>query len=166
MEITPKKYYIGIRVCLAVVFVFLEFLFCIVLVAIVQENVMSVCITLLALLGQVVLVCFFVWLLSCKCWVAFTKEKIQVQLLFKTKEYLWKDLKQIGVLNKHQNGKDYPGFVILLPGGTPRKSYDMFFCIKNIGCLIHIPNTPLVRSYIADCYGPLDFDLSEGKPET
>ena len=165
MEIAPKKYYVGIRVCLAVLFLFFEFLFGVAIVNAVRENALSVWTWLFALLGQVVLVCFSVWLLSCKCWVAFTKEKIQVQLLFKTKEYLWKDLKQIGVLNKHQNGRDYPDLVILLPGGRPRKPHDMIFVLKNIGSLIHIPNTELIRAYIAQCYGPLDFDMFVGGSE-
>lgn len=166
MEIAPKKYYIVLRVCLTVSFLFFEFLFGVAIVNAVQENAASLWMWLRALLVQCVMIFFFLWLLGNRPWVAFAKEKIQVMLIFRTKEYLWTDLKQIGILNGKDNGEDYPDLVILLPGGIARKPYDLFFKLKNIGRLIHIPNTPPVRAYIAQCYGPLDFDAFDGKPET
>ena len=164
MEITPRKYFILLRVCLVGLFVFFEFLFVPIIVGIAKESVIWT--VILALLGQVVFLCSCVSFLCAWPWVRFTKEKIQVQVLCKTREYFWKDLKQIGVLDLRRNGRNYPDLVILLPGGIPRKSYDMFFSIKNIGRLIHIPNTPAVRDYISEFYGPLDFDAFDGKPES
>ena len=166
MEIAPRKYYIGMRVSFAFIFALLEFFFALMIVGELQESGAFLLKLLFALIGQLVLLCFFLWLLCWKPWVKLTDERIYVQIIWKIKEYQWKDIPQIGILDWHMDGRSTEDLVILLPGGVPRKPYDMFVRIKNVGRLIHIPNTPAVRACIAEYYGPLDFDMFDGKPET
>lgn len=59
----------------------------------------------------------------------------------------------------------YNELVLLKSGGSPRKYRDRFFVLRNCFRLIHLGDSPALREYVIRYYGPLDFDLSDGRSE-
>lgn len=165
MEIGKKTYYMVFRVSMAVLFCCAELIFWLLLIASVTESLMNARMWILAAFGQVVLMAFFWQAMLYFPWITLTEDTIGVMVLFKSRQYPWKSVCQIGILRLRREWQEYPDFVILLPGGSPRKHNDRTFKIRNFGKLIHIPNTPAIRQYIVAHYGPLDFNLWDNPKE-
>lgn len=79
----------------------------------------------------------------------------------------WKEIPQAGILCVPLRYGYQNTLVLLKPGVSPRKyrERDISFTLRNTCRLIELANTEAVRSYVVAHYGPLDFDLSDGKPE-
>lgn len=108
---------------------------------------------------------FTVWIAVLDPEVTLSDDGINVHRLFKKRMISWADIIQAGVL--WQPGGSVPPnkFVLLERGGSPRKYRDKTFVFRNKMHLFFIPNTPEVHRLVNKHYGPLDFDLSDGKPE-
>lgn len=97
--------------------------------------------------------------------VELSDEGIFVRVLLKKQFYQWSEIPQAGIAWRAGGKGDPNWFVILLPGGSPRKHKDITFFLRNTTKLIRLPRTSEVRQYVIAHYGPLDFDLSDGQPE-
>lgn len=97
--------------------------------------------------------------------VELTPEGIHYRVMFKKSFYPWAQIKQVGILPVYYRYGKFPGIVAVKPNGSKRKYKDKTFQLRNYGKLIHIgateENINLVRKY----YGPLDFDLYNGRSE-
>ena len=113
----------------------------------------------------------FIWsvpmwiLLSFHKKVLLTKEGIYAYTLFRGKPYPWNQIIQAGVLWRMGRTERFNEIVLLKQGGSPRKFRDDWFLLRNLRKAIRIDDNPEVRAYIGQYYGPLDFDLADGKPE-
>lgn len=94
-----------------------------------------------------------------------TAEGIHVRVFLIRRFYPWSSIRQAGVLWRMGRGMHYNEIVLLRSGGSPRKYRDRFFVLRNLFRLIYISYTPEARDFIVRHYGPLDFDLSDGRPE-
>lgn len=98
--------------------------------------------------------------------VDLSEEGIRVRVLLYSRSYTWKEIRQAGILYRRGRNCCYNQLVLLPPGGSPRKYKDKLFVFRNYFALIKLPYyTEEIRSYICCHYGPLDFDLSDGKLE-
>ena len=98
--------------------------------------------------------------------VELTAEGITVRVLIKKQFYKWTDIKQAGILYRFGRGIWYNQMVLLKGNGSCRRYQDKTFLLRNIGRVIPMEATPKIREFVISCYGPLDFDLSDGKEET
>lgn len=97
--------------------------------------------------------------------VLLTEEGIWVRFVFRKQYFSWSEILQAGILWRMGRGMWYNDFVLLLPNGYPRQYKDKTFLLRNYGKIIHMKVTEEVRNYVIKHYGPLDFDLSDGKSE-
>lgn len=97
--------------------------------------------------------------------VALDETGVKERILFKAHTYQWDEIKQAGILWRLGKGTFYNQIVLLKPGGSRRRYKDKTFVPRNDGYLIQIPYSELARNYIVKYYGPLDFDLSNGRSE-
>ena len=98
--------------------------------------------------------------------VDLSEEGIRVRVLLFSRSYTWKEIRQVGILYRRGRNCWYNQLVLLPPGGSPRKYKDKLFVLRNYFTLIKLPfYTEEIRAYICRYYGPLDFDLADGKPE-
>lgn len=93
------------------------------------------------------------------------EDGVVYQSVFRKRKVSWKEIPQAGILWAYGRGGWYNDFVLLKPGGSLRRYRDKTFALRNTCRLLHLPCTEAVRSYVLAHYGPLDFDLSDGKPE-
>lgn len=99
-------------------------------------------------------------------WGEMTEEGVFHRVLFRKQFYPWSDFLQAGILwRTGRNPYRYNDLVLLKPGGSKRKYRDRFFLLRNSRRLIHIPCTAEFKTYVIRHYGPLDFDLSDGRLE-
>ena len=94
-----------------------------------------------------------------------TSEGVSVRVLFRRRFYPWSSIQQAGVLWCQGRGGTYNEIVLLKPGGSPRRYRDRWFEVRNFFKIIHIPCNSATKQYVIAHYGPLDFDLSDGRPE-
>lgn len=97
--------------------------------------------------------------------ITLTEEGILVNRFFWKKLYPWNQIAQAGILWRMGKGIWYNDFVLLLQGGSRRGYKDKTFLLRNIGKLIHMDPSDPVQTYVRKHYGPLDFDLSDGRSE-
>ena len=97
--------------------------------------------------------------------VTMSDEGIYIRVLLNTKFLRWRDISQAGILWRTRKYGYYNDFVLLKPGGSVRRYGDKSFALRNVFRLIHLPATQEVRDFVTRHYGPLDFDLSDGKAE-
>ena len=98
--------------------------------------------------------------------VDLSEEGIRVRVLLYSRSYTWKEIRQAGILYRRGRNCCYNQLVLLPPGGSPRRYKDKLFVFRNYFSLIKLPSyTEEIRSYVCRHYGPLDFDLSDGKSE-
>lgn len=94
-----------------------------------------------------------------------TKEGIHIRVFLLRRFYPWAGIRQAGVLWRMGRGMHYNELVLLKPGGSPRKYRDRLFVLRNRFRLIHLGDSTAIREFVIRHYGPLDFDLSDGRPE-
>ena len=97
--------------------------------------------------------------------VILTEKGIYCYTLFQNKPYPWDQIIQAGVLWRVGRTQRFNEIVLLKQGGSPRKFRDDLLLLRNLRKAIRMDDNPEVRSYITKYYGPLDFDLADGKPE-
>ena len=97
--------------------------------------------------------------------VILTEKGIYSYTLFRNKLYPWNQIVQAGVLWRVGRTERFNETVLLKQGGSPRKFRDDLFLLRNLRKAIRMDDNPEVRGYINRYYGPLDFDLADGKPE-
>lgn len=94
------------------------------------------------------------------------EDGVHCRVLFKTKVYAWSSIEQAGVLWSMGRYARFNDLVLLKPGGSKRKYKDKTFRFRNMGKLIHVsPKEENIR-FVCKYYGPLDFNLSDGREET
>ena len=98
--------------------------------------------------------------------VQLKEDGIYCRVLFKTKLYKWCAIEQAGILWSMGRYARFNDLVLLKPGGSKRKYKDKTFRFRNMGKLIHVsPKEENIR-FVCKYYGPLDFNLSDGREET
>lgn len=104
-------------------------------------------------------------LVTCPC-VEMTPEGISVRVLFRTRHYEWGEIQQAGILYRMGRGMHYNQLVLVTAKGSPRKYKDKWFLLRNPFTLIPITvQLTHTAEYVRKHYGPLDFDLSDGRSE-
>ena len=98
----------------------------------------------------------FVWL---------SADGIYVRALFRKRYYPWDSIKQAGILYCMGRGMWYNEIALLKANGSPRRYKDKTFLLRNIGRKIRVSYSEDAKNYIIRHYGPLDFDLSDGREE-
>ena len=98
--------------------------------------------------------------------VELKEDGIYCRVLFKTKFYKWCAIEQAGILWSMGRYERFNDLVLLKPGGSKRKYKDKTFRLRNLGKLIHIMHTEDNIRFVCKHYGPLDFNLSDGRDET
>lgn len=94
-----------------------------------------------------------------------TEEGIYVRVFLIRRFYPWESIRQAGILWRRGRGMQYNDLVLLKSGGSPRRYRDWSFVLRNPFRLIRLGDSPAIRDYVVRHYGPLDFDLSYGRPE-
>ena len=92
-------------------------------------------------------------------------DSVRVRVLFLERLHPWDTIKQAGILYRMGRGMWYNQIVLLKANGSRRQYQDKAFLFRNIGKTIPIPYSEDTKNYIIHYYGPLDFDLSDGKEE-
>ena len=110
------------------------------------------------------------WLFSVYAWQQdapgeMTPEGIYVRVLIRKRFYPWSSIRQAGVLWRMGKYDRYNELILLKQNGSPRGYRDRRFLLRNLFKTIHIPYNDATKQYIIDHYGPLNFDLSDGRPE-
>ena len=95
-----------------------------------------------------------------------TNEGIHIRVFLLRRFYPWDSIRQAGVLWRMGRGWRYNDLVLLKPGGSPRRYRDWSFSLRNCFRLICLGDSPALREYVIRHYGPLDFDLSDGRSES
>lgn len=90
--------------------------------------------------------------------VLLTGEGVWAQFLFRRQFYTWEEILQAGIERRVGRGVPNPDFILLLPGGSPRREKDSFFYLRNRGKILHICAADEIRNFVTEHYGPLDFD--------
>ena len=107
-----------------------------------------------------------VWLaLSTMPDILLSADGVRVRVLFFEHFHPWDTIKQAGILYRMGRGMRYNQIVLLKANGSPRQYQDKTFLLRNIGKKIPIPYSEDAKNYIIRYYGPLDFDLSDGRAE-
>ena len=101
--------------------------------------------------------------------ITLTEEGIRMKTFFKARLIPWQEIRQAGVLWLSARSGHYNDLVLLRKDGSPRKYQDKTFLLRNEFCLgfrlIHLPCTPESLAFVRKCYGPLDFNLADGRGE-
>lgn len=97
--------------------------------------------------------------------VELKEDGIYYRVLFKERCYPWSTIKQAGILWRLGRYGMTNDLVVLKPSGSKRRYKDKTFLLRNIGKLIPIALTEENISFIRRYYGPLDFNLSNGRDE-
>ena len=97
--------------------------------------------------------------------VTLTENGVVFRILIRERFFAWNEIQQAGILWRFGRGRYYNDFVLLMPKGKPRHYHDHFFALRNCFSLIHLPHKKDVRSFVVKYYGPLDFNLADGKEE-
>ena len=96
-------------------------------------------------------------------------EGVLAKRFFRTRFYRWKDFIQTGVTwsriwnrgsSVHQL-YDHE-IVLLLPGGSKRKKYDVLFFLRNIPYILYLPYREDILMYLLQGYGKPDFFFTNG----
>ena len=96
--------------------------------------------------------------------VILTDEGVITKAVFKTRFYSWEVIKQAGII--YRTGKAICNIMVLVPPKGSRRHYkDKTFFIRNIGKAVCFQVTDENREYVIQHYGPLDFNLSDGREE-
>ena len=97
--------------------------------------------------------------------VSLDQQGIFVKWWFRTCYYPWGDICQVGISCFYHNWV-YSNRMVLVRSDCSKRGYrDFFFHLRNFGKLIYIPAKTDIIHYVRSCYGPLDFDLTDGKLE-
>jgi hypothetical protein len=79
--------------------------------------------------------------------------------------YPWSDICQAGVSCFYPRGY-YINRIVLVRAGCSRRGFrDFMFHLRNYGKLVYLPAKPDIIKFVRSCYGPLDFDLTDGRIE-
>lgn len=97
--------------------------------------------------------------------IVMTGQGVTVHKLGRKRFYAWTDIQQAGILYRQPGGRKYNELVLLKPGGSKRGFRDKSFDRRNFGRIIYIEVTDGIRRFVVKHYGPLDFDLSDGRAE-
>ena len=97
--------------------------------------------------------------------VSLERQGVRVKWLFRTWFYLWDDICQAGISSFFRTWYYTNRLVLVRTGCTKRGYRDFLFHLRNLGKLIYIPAKPTAVNYVRSCYGPLDFDLTDGGGE-
>ena len=97
--------------------------------------------------------------------VTLSESGIDVKRLWIRRHYAWDELIQAGILQKQHRYGFYNALLLLKTGGSRRRYQDKTFLLRNGSNLIEVPNTEENRQLVRQHYGPLDFDLSDGRLE-
>lgn len=95
-----------------------------------------------------------------------TEEGVWVCFVFRKRFFRWREFVQAGIEVRQLGKGDPVWFVLLLPGGSPRRYRDKTFFLRNPWKILRLPNKPEIKDFVIHHYGPLDFDLSDGQNET
>ena len=105
------------------------------------------------------------WFLFTTPNISLSADGVRVRVLFRGRFYPWDTIKQAGILYRMGKGMRYNQIILLKAGGSPRRYKDKTFLLRNIGKTIPICYSEEAKNYIIDHYGPLDFNLSDGREE-
>ena len=94
-----------------------------------------------------------------------TPEGVYVRVFIRRRFYPWSSIRQAGILWRLGRYCRYNEIVLLKQNGSRRGYRDGGFLARNFFKIIHLPHSEAARAYIVAHYGPLDFDLSDGRPE-
>ena len=96
----------------------------------------------------------------------FTEEGIFFRVLFWKRYYRWEEIQQAGILWRRGKNSMYNELVLLTPKGSRRKYKDKFFLLRNPFTVIKVAYyNKDIHEFVVKHYGPLDFDLSDGRDE-
>ena len=97
--------------------------------------------------------------------VSLNEQGVRVKWWLRTRFYPWGDIRQAGIICFYPRGY-YVNRLVLFRTGCSKRGYrDFLFHLKNFGKLIYIPAKPDSINFVRSCYGPLDFDLTDGRAE-
>lgn len=97
--------------------------------------------------------------------VAFDRKGVHVKMWFCTRFYPWGDICQVGISSFFRTWY-YTNRLVLVRTGCSKRGYrDFMFHLRNLGKLIYLPAKPDMIAFVRSCYGPLDFNLPDGKIE-
>ena len=108
---------------------------------------------------------FLVWLWQEDAPGEMNPEGVYVRVFIRRRFYPWSSIRQAGILWRLGRGCRYNEIILLKQNGFRRGYRDGGFLARNLFKIIHIPYTEAARAYIVAHYGPLDFDLSDGRSE-
>ena len=98
-------------------------------------------------------------------WLKWTETGIHYRFFLKTHYLPWSEVVQAGIIcekDKKATGmvicRNY--VVLLLPGGTPKRTDAPFLIRTNWRHILRLPNLPEYHEMVAAYYGPLSFDES------
>ena len=91
-----------------------------------------------------------------------TPEGVWAKRFFCTRFYAWDVFIQAGVDWRRNRGRLFHEIVLLLPGGSKRKKYDMLFYAHNARYILYLPYRDDVLIYLLQGYGKLDFCFLNG----
>ena len=95
-----------------------------------------------------------------------SEEGICVRILFRKRFYRWEEIQQAGILSRRGNGFVYKELVLVPPKGSKRRYKDKLFLLRNLFALVKLPYySEELREYVCRHYGPLDFNLADGRLE-
>ncbi len=97
--------------------------------------------------------------------ISLEPQGVRVQWWFQTHFCCWDDFQQAGVSCFVPHGYYINRLVLVSNGCSKRRCDDKSFHLRNFGKLIYISAKPEVIAFVRSCYGPLDFDLTDGKVE-
>lgn len=135
------------------------------MVAMTQEGVLIEGIGILVVWSVFWFGCVFLVMREFPC-VELTEQGIAARVLFLTRYYTWREIKQAGILYRLGRGIHYNELVLVTPKGSQRRYKDKTFLLRNPFTLIMMPYYSVeLRQFVAKYYGMLDFDLSDGQSE-
>ena len=109
-----------------------------------------------ALLGGLFIISIGVFSRPC---VVLDRNGVTCRCLLRKKFYLWNDILQVGIRNTKATSVpvEYKfALVIVIPGPFKHP------LLRDAFQSLLIPNQPEIREFVAACYGPLDFNDTDG----
>ena len=98
--------------------------------------------------------------------IELTEEGIAFRVLFRKRYYRWREIKQAGILYRRGKNSMYNELVLVTPKGSRRKYKDKLFLLRNPFTVIKVAYyNEDIHKFVVKHYGPLDFDLSDGRDE-
>jgi hypothetical protein len=97
--------------------------------------------------------------------VLLRQEGVCVKWWLRTRFYPWSHICQVGISCFYPKGYYINRLVLVRTGCSKRGYRDFLFYLRNFGKLIYIPARPYITNFVRSCYGPLDFDLTDGRVE-